>query len=509
MLNIRHILRLHTQNQTMSEIIVQTGIHRSILKKIVGDFKESKLTFSEINELSDKDLEDLFKKPQENLHSKKLETLYNLFPEMDRELKRNGVTKALLWEEYKKKYPGGASITAFRFHFSQWKARKIPIMRQNHKAGDKLFIDFAGEKLVIKDKETGKEKHVEVFVAVLGASQLTYVEAVLTQRKEDFISACENALYFVGGAPAAIVPDNLRSAVTKSDKYEPTINETFADFAEHYNTTILPARAYRPKDKAVVENTVKIVYTRIYAKIRDEVFYTLESLNKAILVALEEHNNYILTGKNYSRRQKYEEVEKSVLLPLPAMRYEFKKQLFATVAKNGHVALSLDRHYYSVPYSCIGKRVKILFTSYNVEVFDNYQLVAIHKRWQSPFKYTTDKEHLPPAHRFVAELEADKFLTMADEIHKDVKLYVTKILDIKQHPEHLYRMCSGVLDLSKKYGNERLTKACQRSLIFGIYSYRIIKKILEGGLDILADEDCIEKFEMPQHDNIRGGDYYQ
>jgi hypothetical protein len=202
-------------------------------------------------------------------------------------------------------------------------------------------------------------------------------------------------------------------------------------------------------------------------------------------------------------------MKKSVLLPLPAMRYEFKKQLFATVAKNGHVALSLDRHYYSVPYSCIGKRVKILFTSYNVEVFDNYQLVAIHKRWQSPFKYTTDKEHLPPAHRFVAELEADKFLTMADEIHKDVKLYITKILDIKQHPEHLYRICSGVLDLSKKYGNERLTKACQRSLIFGIYSYRIIKKILEGGLDILADEDCIEKFEMPQHDNIRGGDYYQ
>ena len=509
MLNIRHILRLHTQNQTMSEIIVQTGIRRPTLKKIICDFKESKLTFSEINELSDKDLEDLFKKPVEAVYSKRLQTLYSLFPEIDKELKRKGVTKALLWEEYKKKYPDGAGSTAFRFHFSQWKSRKIPIMRQNHKAGDKLFIDFAGEKLLIKDKESGKERHVEVFVAVLGASQLTYVEAVLTQRKEDFISACENALHFVGGVPAAIVPDNLRSAVTKCDKYEPTINETFADFAEHYNTTILPARAYRPTDKAVVENTVKIVYTRIYAKIRDEVFYTIESLNMAISVALEEHNNNTLTGKNYSRRQKYEEVEKSALLPLPAMRYEFKKQLYATVAKNGHVALSLDRHYYSVPYSCIGKRVKILFTNYSVEVFDNYQLVAIHKRLQSPFKYTTDKEHLPPAHRFVAELEADRFLTMADEIHKDVKQYITKILDIKQHPEHLYRICMGVLDLSKKYGNERLTKACQRSLIFGIYSYRIIKKILESGLDVLEDEDCMEKFEMPQHDNIRGGDYYR
>ena len=208
MLNIRHILRLHTQNQTMSEIIVQTGIHRLTLKKIINDFKASKLSFSEINELLDKDLEELFKIPLDNVHSKKLQTLYSLFPEIDKELKRKGVTKALLWEEYKKKYPDGASSTAFRFHFSQWKARKTPIMRQNHKAGDKLFIDFAGEKLIIKGKEIDKEKAVEVFVAVLGVSQLTYVEAVMTQRKEDFISACENALHFFGGVPAAIVPDN-------------------------------------------------------------------------------------------------------------------------------------------------------------------------------------------------------------------------------------------------------------------------------------------------------------
>ncbi len=509
MLNIRHVLRLHTQNQTMSEIIIQTGIHRPTLKKIINDFKASRLSFIEINEFSDNDLEELFKKPLDTIHSKRLQTLYNLFPEIDKELKRKGVTKALLWEEYKRKYPDGAGSTAFHFHFKQWKARKIPIMRQNHKAGDKLFIDFAGEKLIINDKEIGGEKTVEVFVAVLGASQFTYVEAVLTQRKEDFISACENALHFFGGVPAAIVPDNLRSAVTKSDKYEPTINETFADFAEHYSTTILPARVYRPTDKAVVENTIKIIYTRIYARLRDEVFYSIESLNNAILVTLEEHNNQILTGKDYSRRQKYEEVEKAVLLPLPAMRYEFKKQLYATVAKNGHVALSPDKHHYSVPFNCIGKRVKVMYTSYSVEVYDNYDRIAIHKRLQSPFKYTTDKEHLPPTHRFVAELEPDKFLTMADEIHKDVKLYLTKILAIKQHAESLLKMCMGVLDLSKRYGDERLTKACQLSLVFGIYNYRIVKKILESGLDIYEDEDFIKKFEMPQHDNIRGSDYYR
>ena len=509
MLNIRHILRLHSQNQTTSEIIVQTGIHSVTLKKIIKDFKTSKLSFAEINELSDKDLEDLFERPIENQHSEKLKTLYNLFPEIDKELKRKGVTKALLWEEYKQKHPDGAGRSQFLFHFSQWKARKIPIMRQSHKAGDTMFIDFAGEKLIIKEKESGKEKPVEVFVAVLGASQLTYVEAVMTQRKEDFIAACENALHFFGGVPAAIVPDNLRSAVTKSDKYEPTINETFADFSEHYNTTILPARAYRPTDKAVVENTVKIVYTRIYAKLRDSVFYNIVALNESILAALDEHNNQILTGKDYSRRQQFEEVEKSTLLSLPAMRYEFKKQLYATVAKNGHVALSLDKHYYSVPFNCIGKRVKVMFTSYTVEVFHNYERVAIHKRIQSPFKYTTDKEHLPPAHRFVAEREPDKLLTAADEIHKDVKLYISKILEIKQHPEKSYNMCSGILSLTKKYGDARLTKACQRALNFDIYNYRTIKKILKNGLDISEDEDCNTEVEMPQHDNIRGSDYYK
>lgn len=443
MLNIRHILRLHTQNQTMSEIIVQTGIHRKNLKKIIDEFKACKLSFAEINELSDHDLDELFHKPFENIYSEKLQTLYGLFPDIDKELKRKGVTKMLLWEEYKTKNPEGVGKSQFLFHFSQWKARKTPIMRQNHKAGDKLFIDFAGEKLSIKDKDSGKERFVEVFVAVLGASQLTYVEAVLTQKKEDFIPACENALHFFQGVPAAIVPDNLRSAVTKSDKYEPTINETFADFAEHYNTTILPARAYRPTDKAVVENTIKIVYTRIYAKLRDQVFYSIENLNTAILTTLEEHNNQIITGKDYSRRQHYENLEKGVLLSLPNMRYEFKKQLHATVDKNGHVALSLDRHYYSVPYRFIGKKVKLMFTNYNVEIFYNYERVAIHKRVQSPFKYTTDKEHLPPAHRFVAELEPDKLLTIAADIHRDVRLYITKILAQKQHPDHLNKVCLG------------------------------------------------------------------
>ena len=507
MCNIRHILRLHTQRQTMSEIIVQTGILRPVLKKYLKEFKESGLRFSEINELSDKDLEELFTKPEEDPVTEKLQTLFNLFPHFDRELKRNGVTKRLLWEEYISKHPDGVKNSQFKKYFADWKSRIIPSMRKEHIAGDKMYIDFAGEKLSIIDKNTGDAKPVEVFVAILGASQLTFVEAVMSQQKEDFIPACEDALHYFGGVPAAIVPDNLRSAVTKSDRYEPTINETFADFSEHYNTTILPARAYKPKDKALVEIVINIIYTRIYAKLRDIKFYSLEELNNAIAIALEEHNNQTVTGRNGSRREQFEQMERATLLPLPTLRYEFKKRFSATVLKHGHVSLSADKHYYSVHHSFIGKKVKVMYSRYNVEIFYNYERIALHKRLKSPYKYTTDKEHLPSAHRFVYELTADRLLMQADAIHKDVRLYISKILNKSRHQEQAYKVCLGVLCFAAKVGNDRLTKACQRALDCGSYNYRTIKKILESGIE--TSENLSENVKMPEHDNIRGKDYYQ
>jgi transposase len=505
MLNVRHILRLHSQNQTLSEIIVQTGIHRGTLKRIIREYKESKLTFEDIDELSDEDIQDLFKQPDDNIGDR-LRTLYSLFPHIDRELKRIGVTKMLLWEEYRQKHPDGVGKSAFLHHFSQWKARSFPVMRMNHKAGDKMYIDFAGNKLNIVD-EVGRIKLVEVFVAILGASQLTYVEAVHSQKKEDFIPACENALQYYGGSPAAIVCDNLRSAVTASDKYEPTINETFADFAEHYNTTVVPARAYKPKDKALVEIAVNIIYKRIYARLRDQTFHSIEELNEAILKTLEDHNDQIITGKNYSRRQQFETVEKQTLTQLPINRYEFKKQLSATVAKHGHVALGPDRHYYSVPHQYIGKKVKVTFTPYKVEIYYNYERIALHKRWQTPYKYTTDVEHLPANHKFVAELEPDKLLRMAEELHPDVKFYVSCILDQKIYPERAYKMCTGVIQLSKKYGIERLARACTRAVEFGIFNYKTVKKILENNLETTLGEADLSG-SMPQHTNIRGNEYY-
>src|SRR4030095_4219342 len=237
-------------------------------------------------------------------------------------LRKRGVTLLQLWHDYRLIHPDGFQQTSYYHYYSIWKKRTDPSMHMEHKAGDKMFVDFAGEKLKIVDTQTGEIKLVEVFVAILGASQLTYVEAVYSQKVEEFIGACENAILFLGGSPAAVVPDNLKSAVTKTHKYEPWLNENFAIFAEHYGMAVLPARVRRPKDKSLVEGAVKITYQRIYAKIHDQTFTSLEELNAAILHHLEVHNYTSFQGRNYSRRQQFEEMEKSTLQPLPFLRFE-------------------------------------------------------------------------------------------------------------------------------------------------------------------------------------------
>ncbi len=509
MSKIRHVLQLVSQGRSKLLIASQTGVSRNTLKKYLKAFECSGLSFTEVNALSDADLDALFIKPLEKPIDPRLQTLFSLFAAMDKELKRKGVTRFLLWQEYRRTHPDGYGISQFKHYFAQWRAQVNPSMRMEHKAGDKLYVDFAGDKLTIIDKQSGEVQSVEVFVAILGASQLTYVEAVTSQQKEDFIAACEGALHYYGGVPAAIVPDNLKSAVIKSSKYEPVLNETFADFAQHYGTTVLPARAYHPQDKALVEGAVKIVYTRIYAKLRTAQYFTLDELNNAILIALEQHNAAPLKGRNYSRRQQFEEVERQALAPLPPLRYELKKHLFATVMKNGHVSLSADKHYYSVPYRFIGKKVKLMYSRNTVEVFYHYERIALHKRTKSPYNYTTDKEHMASTHRFVSDWTPERFLNWAATIHDDVRLYILKILDRKQHPEQGYKSCVGILSFAKKVGNERLIKACQRALGYGIYNYKTIQSILEKGMDTYDESEENKQLEMPLHENIRGDQYYQ
>lgn len=509
MSKIRHILRMYSQGRSILSIAAQADVSRNTARKYLKTFKASGFTYEEVSSLNDKELEDFFGTVKERPPDMRLLSLQRCFPQVDKELKRTGMTRMMLWEAYLKEFPDGFQYSQFCFYYNQWKARVNPVMYLEHKAGDKLYVDFAGEKLSLVDKDSGEIQPVEVFVAILGASQLTYIEAVMSQQKEDFIAACENALHYCGGVPMAIVPDNLKAAVTKSSRYEPTLNETFADFADHYGTTALPTRAYRPRDKALVEGAVKIMYTRIYAPLRKQVFHSLADLNTAINELLELHNNQLLKGRNYSRRLQFEEVERQALGPLPLMRYEFKKQFYATVMKNGHVSLGPDKHYYSVPYRFIGKKVKLLYSRSSVEVFFNYERIAMHKRIRSPHTYTTEKDHLATTHRFLTDWTPERFLEWAASIHEDVRLYIHRILERKTHPEQAYKSCMGILSFSKKAGNDRLISACRRALDYGIYNYKTIHTILEKNMDQYEESLFADELPMPSHDNIRGEDYYK
>ena len=505
---VRQVLRLHTQGKSKLNISEQLGISRNTVKKYINHFTTHKITFEELNELTDSDLEDLFghKEPEEP--TDRYKQLLSFFPKVSKEIKRDGVTRQLMWHEYLRLYPNGYKHSQFFYYYDLWSGKVNSTMHIEHKAGDKMYVDYAGAKLHIVDDLTGEIKNVEVFVAILGASQLTYVEACLTQQKEDFISCCENALYYFGGVPQAIVPDNLKSAVTKSDKYEPTLNETFRDFAEHYCTTILPARAYRPKDKALVEGAVKIIYTRIYANIRNQTFFSIGSINQAILIELDKHNKTPLQGRNYSRREQFEEIERITLQPLNQYRYELKKQSIVTILKNGHVYLGEDKHYYSVPFRHIGKKIKILYSQHQIEIYLLYERIATHRRNRYPYGYSTIDDHLASKHKFLTDWTPEKFTGWAEGIDKDVKTLIEKILEKKQHPEQAYKSCVGILSLSKKYDKTRLIKACRRALEFGAYNYKMIKSILEKGLD---NETTVDKstLELPFHDNIRGGNYFE
>lgn len=508
---IRQIIRLYTQCKGKTFISGQTGVARNTVKKYIRKFKQLKLTNQDIQELSDQQLSELFGRPPlVKDPSKRQEDLLAFFPYMDKALRQKGVTRQKLWKEYLEKHPDGYRYTRYCIYYSQWQSKVNPVMHIVHKAGDKLFIDFAGEKLQIADRQTGEIQEVEIFVAILGASQLTYAEACMSQKKEDFITACENALHYLGGVPQAIVSDNLKSAVVKSDKYEPTLNESFEDFADHYQTALLPTRAYRPRDKALVEGAVKILYTRIYANMPQELYGSLTDLNEAIRHHLEGHNDTKMQGRHYSRRQQFDEIEKKTLQPLPMQRYEFKKQMIATVMKNGHVSLGEDKHYYSVPFKYISRKVKIIYSKTTVEIYYKYERIALHQRLRSPYNYTTVAEHMASTHRFVSEWSAEKFIGWAQSIHPDVRLFIERILDKKQHEEQAYKSCVGVLSLVKKVGKERLINACKRAIEYGYYNYKTIQTILEKGLDNYNETpEENGQMQMPLHENIRGENYYE
>jgi len=505
---IREIIRFR-ENSGMSDrkIARALNISRPVVVQYIRDFASTGLTYQDIKGMPDSQFLALFEK-QRNKKSSKYQEISELFPYFVSELKRTGVTLMLLWKEYQKKHPVGYSYSQFCYHFQVWRNASKVTMHIEHKAGDKMFVDYAGDKLVIVDRKTGKERTVEVFVAILGASQLTYVEASMSQKSEDWIRSNERAFLYFGGVTQAIVPDNLKSGVTKTDRYEPGVNFMYDDFAEHYDTVILPARVARPKDKALVENAVALVYQRIYAPLRNRSFRSLTELNEAIADLLDEHNTTPFQRLKISRRRLFEKTEKQILKPLPKERYAIKQSKDLTVQFNYHIELREDRHHYSVPWQLKGKRVRVVYDDRNVAIYyDNVRIIQ-HRRDHSPNGYTTLHTHMPPQHRFYAQWSPERFTKWAQSIGDDVAEMIRIVLKKRKHPEQAFKTCMGILNLVKQYEPDRLNKACGRALEFGFYSYKRIKSILDKGLE---EEPLAESRELTvsSHENIRGGQYYQ
>ncbi len=350
MKKIREVIRLKSTTAMSDRQIARAlNVSRPVVTKYWDAFQDAGLLLEQIEEMADSALINLIEKPRIE-KSNKYKQLVQYFPYFVIELQRKGVTLLLLWQEYKRKRPEGFQYSQFCHHFLQWWRSSEVRMHIKHKAGDKMFVDYAGDKLSYFDREKGKVIPVETFVAILGGSGLAYVEGSVSQEKEEWIRSNERAFWYFGGSSDAIVPDNLKSAVNRADRYEPEINPDFAEFAEYYGTVIIPARVREARDKALVENAVRLIYQRIYAPLRNRTFYSLEELNEAIWGLLEEHNNRAFQRLKISRRELFEKVKKSALKPLPRERFPMKTSKWLTVQFNYHVELREDLHYYSVPH---------------------------------------------------------------------------------------------------------------------------------------------------------------
>ncbi len=508
---IKQILRSHAEGRGTKRISALTGISRNTVKLYLRRFKARRLTLEEAESMTDKELASILITATEPIiDAQRWNVLQPLLPSIARAIRRKGMTITMQWEQYIEQNPGGYQQSQFRKYLSVYLQRKNVSMHFEHKAGEKVFVDYAGKHLYFTDVETGELRATEVFVAVLGCSQYTYLEASMSQRKEDFIDSCRRMLEFFGGVPKAIVPDNLKSAVKKGSKYAPILNETFENFGEHYNTTILPTRPRQPKEKSLVEGAVKLIYQRIYTKLDRQIFTSLQELNSALCQALVDYNNQSLRGEE-SRYKQFEELEKDELLELPDLPYEMRHTRVCTIMKNCHVCLAEDKHYYSVPHQYIGKKVKLLYNESMIEIFYKYQKIASHIRDKRRHKYTTDKEHLAANQQYVASWSHDFFVQEGNKINLEVGEYMARLMESKPHAEQGFKSCAGILHLAKKVGPERITRACKRATEYQAFNYPTIEDILRRNLDSLdpKDEEPQSDTTTPLHYNIRGKEYYQ
>lgn len=462
------------------------------------------LSFSQISQMGDTDLEKILKSKKGR--KKQISRPQPAFPLIHRELQKKGVTLQLLWEEYKEKNPDGYGRTQFCDLYKTWNQKLDLTMRQSHKAGEKMFVDYSGQTVTISDPTTGDLRMAQIFVAVLGASNYTFAEATWSQKLPDFIASHINAFRYFRGVPELVIPDNLKSAVKKPCRYDPEINRTYHEMALHYGTVIFPARVRKPQDKSKVEVGVQIVQRWILAVLRNRQFFNLEEVNREISILLEKLNERPFKKLKGSRKVLFETVERPVLKALPQTAYSFGDWHRTRVTNDYHI--ELNGHYYSVPFSVVREVVEIRTTPKTVEVFFKNKRIASHKRDDTPGEKTTVIHHMPKSHQKHLEITPSDILTWARRMGDATHTVIKRIITQRRNEDSAYRSCLGVMRLNRSYPDQRIESACQRALKHNGCSYPSIRSILEKGLDQQLDEQVPESLPII-HPNIRGKSYFK
>jgi transposase len=507
MSQIKQLLILHGQGKKLKYIARTLGISKNTVKSYLTRIQDLSLNTQHLLSVDDPELVQAFSGGNPAYKDERFEYLRSRLDYYQQQLKQKGVTRKLLWEEYLEEVPSGYGLTQFCFHLNQQLLARKPSMVLQHEPAEKLFIDFAGHKISYIDRDTGEFIQCPVFVACLPYSDYAFAMAVRSQGIDDFIHALRQCLEFFGGSPLILVPDNLKSAIVKANRYEPEINRALEDFCNHYGMTVVPARVASPKDKALVENQVKLVYNRVYARLRKQQFFDLHSLNEAVLDKIKKHNQTRMQKKPYCREERFLSMEKGKLLPLPERQYEIKYYRELTVAQNNHIYLSIDKHYYSVPYKWTGEKVKVIYTRSIVRIYVRGEIVAIHPRDYTIGGYSSIPDHLCSHHQHYLKRSPAYYMERAGKISEPLYQIMQSLFDGGRPAEQNYRTCDGLLSIHRKTNQEIFDAACNSAIEFKCYSYKyilgIVQKLQKHGLPKK------EKFTpLPQHKNIRGRDYY-
>ena len=505
---VREIIRLHeTAGLSIRQIAKALSVSRPVVDQYLRLARCAQLRWAEIEPMDDGQLLERLQGLATPREDPRFTELERRLPRIVKELGRRHVTRQLLWEEYRSECPDGYGHSQFCYHLQMYLGDSELSMHIEHEPGRAVFVDFAGDRPVLTDG-TGRERAVELFVAVYPASGLIYAEATENQRIASFVGATAHTLEYAGGSPAIVVPDNLKAGVSKADRYEPQINPTYEDFARYYGCAVVPARPRKPRDKALVEAAVNLVYTRVLARLRNRRFATLEEFNAAIRGLVDELNDRPMQKIGLSRRARFEELETEHLRALPERPYVLRHFLDEVkVGINYHLYFPVDKHYYSVPYEYRTKRVRVAWTETELEIIWNNRRIACHRRQRLSHRYTTKVDHMPSTHRFLAEWSPERFERWAAKIGPATERLIHAVLAARRVPEQAFRSCMGLLELAKTVGNDRMEAAAVRANRFGICSYAAVKRILDKGLEA-APLDARPVVPVREHLNLRGPQYY-